>query len=68
MDNLQYFISTKDTADFLGFKPYYKWITFNTEDKRRNPSLDNQSFKPYYKWITFNTLYELVCIHNACTF
>ena len=36
------------------FKPYYKWITFNTvrAELRR---MGAQSFKPYYKWITFNT-------------
>ena len=37
-----------------GFKPYYKWITFNTQWQIIQ-SLYSQSFKPYYKWITFNT-------------
>ena len=38
----------------MSFKPYYKWITFNTEEcKFITPYLG--SFKPYYKWITFNT-------------
>ena len=41
--------------EFLRFKPYYKWITFNTKFKIFN-GLFNWSFKPYYKWITFNTL------------
>ena len=36
------------------FKPYYKWITFNTPSEVFfiKPFL---GFKPYYKWITFNT-------------
>ena len=39
----------------LCFKPYYKWITFNTPTpvSANAPSL---GFKPYYKWITFNTV------------
>ena len=38
------------------FKPYYKWITFNTEKKQKElQERENESFKPYYKWITFNT-------------
>ena len=38
------------------FKPYYKWITFNTEEHTRNYAAPRElSFKPYYKWITFNT-------------
>ena len=41
---------------WLGFKPYYKWITFNTNVSiKRNNRTKNGSFKPYYKWITFNT-------------
>ena len=36
------------------FKPYYKWITFNTMYvAEENGGL--AGFKPYYKWITFNT-------------
>ena len=37
-----------------GFKPYYKWNTFNTP---ADVSLLSPvaSFKPYYKWNTFNT-------------
>ena len=32
MDNLQYamMIKDEDGDDILSFKPYYKWITFNT--------------------------------------
>ena len=38
------------------FKPYYNWITFNTNGWG-NPAIyfDLRSFKPYYNWITFNT-------------
>ena len=37
------------------FKPYYKWITFNTVMSYNVNDLE-MSFKPYYKWITFNTI------------
>ena len=30
MDNLQYQNISTTRATFKGFKPYYKWITFNT--------------------------------------
>ena len=58
MDYLQYkssyiSLSKQPTSSF---KPYYKWITFNTAIL---PSitvhLSILRFKPYYKWITFNT-------------
>ena len=39
-----------------GFKPYYKWITFNTYLTWYRSVLLFFSFKPYYKWITFNTI------------
>ena len=39
-----------------GFKPYYKWNTFNTKDITDYEVRKNISFKPYYKWNTFNTL------------
>ena len=39
----------------LSFKPYYKWITFNTNDGNKKGNKGFESFKPYYKWITFNT-------------
>ena len=46
------------------FKPYYKWITFNTLlDKLENEIPVVESFKPYYKWITFNT--EIARIEKA---
>ena len=38
----------------LSFKPYYKWITFNTQEELKKVEA-YLSFKPYYKWITFNT-------------
>ena len=37
------------------FKPYYKWITFNTDGLDVDCNVLS-NFKPYYKWITFNTL------------
>ena len=41
---------------FLSFKPYYKWITFNTKVGDVKTFFEySPSFKPYYKWITFNT-------------
>ena len=41
----------------MRFKPYYKWITFNTNlDEVSHVGLYLGGFKPYYKWITFNTL------------
>ena len=39
----------------LSFKPYYKWITFNTLILEDIAFSMTYSFKPYYKWITFNT-------------
>ena len=55
MDNLQYC-----NIKFLGgikmrsFKPYYKWIIFNTKFDNVEVG-EYYSFKPYYKWIIFNT-------------
>ena len=44
---------------FLSFKPYYKWITFNTLVKLyKERYVKGHRFKPYYKWITFNTSIE----------
>ena len=40
-----------------GFKPYYKWITFNTLQLLLILVYTDYRFKPYYKWITFNTVY-----------
>ena len=38
----------------ISFKPYYKWITFNTFGHLLR-KMQLLCFKPYYKWITFNT-------------
>ena len=38
----------------IGFKPYYKWITFNINISSKVLCKIFPSFKPYYKWITFN--------------
>ena len=44
-----------------GFKPCYKWNTFNTCNlKAKRRVSKNQSFKPCYKWNTFNTDYVTV--------
>ena len=59
MDNLQYpYMSQKDVSyvGIMGFKPYYKWITFNTIELSALYLAIGEGFKPYYKWITFNTL------------
>ena len=41
------------------FKPYYKWMTFNTDRKFRREDILIR-FKPYYKWMTFNTVSMLI--------
>ena len=38
-----------------GFKPYYKWNTFNTKNVLAIDPGVKYCFKPYYKWNTFNT-------------
>ena len=57
MDYLQYKYEFKNYRRFYkSFKPYYKWITFNTEATKINGFIGGWlGFKPYYKWITFNT-------------
>ena len=55
MDYLQYYKDEFETSVYGCFKPYYKWITFNTHRSKYNEDLYILSFKPYYKWITFNT-------------
>ena len=58
MDYLQYFNpKTKVSKVVQCFKPYYKWITFNTKKSFAISALA-LCFKPYYKWITFNTVNE----------
>ena len=55
MDYLQYlYVRFDKGAPPLGFKPYYKWITFNTIAILIFVDVMFR-FKPYYKWITFNT-------------
>ena len=55
MDYLQYMDTVMLELDMqTGFKPYYKWITFNTLVHLVLQYLLLR-FKPYYKWITFNT-------------
>ena len=56
MDDLQYkerewMYNVSD----LCFKPYYKWMTFNTQIIVLSAVLAEICFKPYYKWMTFNT-------------
>ena len=57
MDYLQYIevLCTIPTPPEYSFKPYYKWITFNTRKEKESIWRSRYSFKPYYKWITFNT-------------
>ena len=58
MDYLQYFNENINEDMLLfGFKPCYKWITFNTECGGIKFKA-HLRFKPCYKWITFNTLTE----------
>ena len=45
------------------FKPYYKWITFNTNKREEIWEYIKSSFKPYYKWITFNTTPVVIRFH-----
>ena len=63
MDYLQY--SNKNLKEVhimnKSFKPYYKWITFNTGDIWTFMKIyEEDCFKPYYKWITFNTTIGVV--------
>ena len=56
MDYLQYLNDDTFHVSDLSFKPYYKWITFNTHwSDQWNATINALGFKPYYKWITFNT-------------
>ena len=58
MDYLQYqsfLLHFQTHHHIFGFKPYYKWITFNTDKGLNKKAFIGHSFKPYYKWITFNT-------------
>ena len=51
-------ISLSVISTISSFKPYYKWITFNTLRSSTCPPVW-YGFKPYYKWITFNTITQL---------
>ena len=43
----------------MGFKPCYKWMTFNTKMPRHLiEELNKWCFKPCYKWMTFNTRHD----------
>ena len=56
MEYLQYLgMELVKELDNKGFKPYYKWNTFNTSIEIGRFLIDNPCFKPYYKWNTFNT-------------
>ena len=57
MEYLQYFpiYYAYSKRDSVGFKPYYKWNTFNTIVEDIIETGYDSSFKPYYKWNTFNT-------------
>ena len=58
MDDLQYVMYGGDCEDSIsqGFKPCYKWMTFNTPVyKLLHILLSHHRFKPCYKWMTFNT-------------
>ena len=55
MDDLQYLKNVGIGVAGLCFKPYYKWMTFNTVHYVQI-QWNMFRFKPYYKWMTFNTL------------
>ena len=57
MEYLQYGNTGSYSQKFIeGFKPYYKWNTFNTlKIYFLQPLTILESFKTYYKWNTFNT-------------
>ena len=55
MEYLQYIMNRNTLIIKSGFKPYYKWNTFNTKCMDTAIEMNFLSFKPYYKWNTFNT-------------
>ena len=56
MEYLQYLHEVGKMQKALeGFKPYYKWNTFNTIEDRIVVQRYNYSFKPCYKWTAFST-------------
>ena len=60
MEYLQYIHQNTLLLDKLtaGFKPCYKWNTFNTYSFEYENEFYTLSFKPCYKWNTFNTQLE----------
>ena len=59
MDYLQYLARLGlESAIDGGFKPCYKWTTFNTQILKLSYTCDEGriGFKPCYKWTTFNTV------------
>ena len=57
MEYLQYSQAYSEdvVSSEVGFKPYYKWNTFNTIEDRIVVQRYNYSFKPCYKWTAFST-------------
>ena len=58
MEYLQYYLGRVYSfpKDEYGFKPCYKWNTFNTVVVvENNVNKVTSGFKPCYKWNTFNT-------------
>ena len=69
MDNPQYAQAWNGSQLMSGsFKPYYKWITFNTVILWNLKSQKIKCFKLYYKWITFNTVDFVNDAHNRMKF
>ena len=50
---------------WTGFKPCYKWTTFNTLAAVAVGAGCYYSFKPCYKWTTFNTIANLACASSV---
>ena len=57
LPSILYFLKHQDKFFLKGFKPCYKWITFNTKGgvSTYGGGGGGGGFKPCYKWITFNT-------------
>ena len=64
MEYLQYAIGVFASVHVHGgFKPCYKWNTFNTCNMTIDYKIGKQdSFKPCYKWNTFNTFIWYSCL------
>ena len=65
-------IYCKKPSLLKGFKPCYKWMTFNTKEEALKHVTSEVRFKPCYKWMTFNTdqmlleLYQLLLCFKPC--